>query len=170
MTLRDTLLLFCIFSFLSLKAQNSFAYLRSNTQIPWSDTANEDVMDEVFGAGNWDDLRFETVNLTTLLAEKSFIFMEGGENTADEMETFLDTNITAIENWVNGGGALFLNSAPTEGDGMSLGFGGTSLDFAFVEQGDSMANHAILLGRTFQSVIIGWVLLPLAGEGLRVLG
>ena len=43
------------------------------------------------------------------------------------METFLTANIATIESWVTSGGKLLLNAAPNEGDGMSFGFGGTSL-------------------------------------------
>ena len=41
------------------------AYLRSVVGRPWSVTTNEAAMDQVFGAGNWLDLRYETVNAGT---------------------------------------------------------------------------------------------------------
>jgi hypothetical protein len=83
-------------------------------------------MDTVFGVGNWSDLRYETVNTATLFsAATDFIFMEGGDNNADELEGFLSANAAALSTWVNSGGRLLLNAAPNEGDGMDFGFGVT---------------------------------------------
>ncbi len=105
------------------------AYLRSNTSAPWGVTSsnpgsNEAAMNTVFGTGNWADSRFETVNANLLFSSAyTFIFLEGGDNTANSMENFLITNGTLIQNWVSNGGNLILNAAPNTGDGMSLGFG-----------------------------------------------
>jgi len=49
--------------------------------------------------------------------------MEGGDVDATEMETFLTSNMAAIQNWVSNGGSLFLNAAPNEDNGMDFGFG-----------------------------------------------
>lgn len=110
------------------QASATSVYLRSTAGAPWGQTNNEASMDGVFGAGNWDDLRYETANTGTLFsAATDYIFMEGGDNNANELELFLATNQAAIEAWVFGGGRLFINSAPNEGDGMSYGFGGVAL-------------------------------------------
>ena len=99
-------------------------YLRSNTGAPWGSTANETAMDRVFGAGNWQDLRYETVNPTAVFsAATSFVYMEGSDATALELQSFLTANLSLIEGWVGGGGRLFLNAAPNEGGGMYFGFG-----------------------------------------------
>jgi hypothetical protein len=82
-------------------------------------------MDTVFGVGNWNDLRYETVNTATLFATPDFIFMEGSDDNADEMELFLSTNNAAIESFILGGGVIFFNAAPNEGDGMNYAFGET---------------------------------------------
>jgi len=104
------------------------AYLRSTVGQPWGENTNEDAMDAAFGVGNWDDLRYETVNVGTLLGGGySFLFMEGGDDNANELEAFLGSNIGAIENYVAAGGSLLINAAPNEGDGMSYGFGGVNL-------------------------------------------
>ncbi len=101
-------------------------YLRSTTGAPWGVSTNEAAMTSVFGAGNWVDARYETVNTVTLFsAANSFIFMEGGDSNANELESFLSANAPAISNWVDAGGRLFVNAAPNEGDGMSFGFGVT---------------------------------------------
>ena len=109
---------------------SSIAYLRSNVGQPWYKSSNEQAMSAVFSAGNWADLRYETVNADLLFSSlTTFIFMEGGDFTANELESFLAANGAAIENWVSSGGRLFINSAPNEGDGMDLGFGGIHLNY-----------------------------------------
>lgn len=101
-------------------------YLRSSTGAPWDSTNNEAAMDRVFGDASWRDLRYETVNPTNLFSTNStFIFMEGSDYNASELEAFLMTNSNRMESWVSAGGRLFLNAAPNEGDGMSFGFGVT---------------------------------------------
>ena len=99
-------------------------YLRSDVDMPWGVATNEAAMNSVFGAGNWVDGRYETVNAATLFtAANSFIFMEGGDSSADALEAFLAANSSAVSSWVNAGGRLFVNAAPNMGDGMSFGFG-----------------------------------------------
>ncbi len=99
-------------------------YMRSTVGAPWNQNTNETAMDTVFGNGNWDDLRYETVNAASLFsASNEFIFMEGGDDNADELENFLATNSLAMDSWVSAGGRLFINAAPNEGDGMDFGFG-----------------------------------------------
>lgn len=109
---------------MATSASAAVTYMRSTTGAPWGQTTNEAAMDAAFGAGNWSDLRYETVNSATLFsAANTFIFMEGGDRNADELEAFLGANGAAISAWVNAGGSLFVNAAPNEGDGMSYGFG-----------------------------------------------
>jgi len=99
-------------------------YLRSTVGAPWGVSTNEAAMDTVFGIGMWSDFRYETVNTASLFsASTTFLFMEGGDNNANELEAFLGANALAISDWVNAGGRLFVNAAPNEGDGMSFGFG-----------------------------------------------
>ncbi len=105
-------------------------YVRSTVGQPWGSSSNEAAMDLVFGAGAWQDLRYETLNPATLFSPNtSFIYMEGSDNNASELEAFLTANIGLIETWGMGGGSLFLNAAPNEGDGMSFGFGGVTLTY-----------------------------------------
>jgi hypothetical protein len=101
-------------------------YLRSTVGPPWGETTNEAAMDTVFGAGNWTDERYETVDVGTLLsAATSFIYMEGGDDNADELNAFLTANAAAIASWVSAGGHLFINAAPNEGGNIDFGFGVT---------------------------------------------
>ncbi|MCA9655506.1 MAG: thrombospondin type 3 repeat-containing protein [Myxococcales bacterium] len=111
-------------------AEAAVAYVRSTVSAPWGSTANEQAMDLVFGAGGWDDLRYETVDPMLLLSPVySFIYMEGSDSTALELQAFLMANQAALEAWVNAGGTLFLNAAPNEGGAQAWGFGGITLNY-----------------------------------------
>jgi MYXO-CTERM domain-containing protein len=106
------------------------AYVRSSVAAPWGVSTNETAMDTVFGAGAWDDLRFETVDPDTLFSPSyQFVWLEGSDSNADELNAFFTANQTAIEDWVNNGGTLFMNAAPNEGGNMDWGFGGITLTY-----------------------------------------
>ena len=77
-------------------------------------------MDDAFGVGGWVDERYETVDSALLFAASGFIFMEGSELNADEMEAFIASHLSEINAYLNAGGVIFFNSAPNEGDGMGL--------------------------------------------------
>ncbi len=97
---------------------------------PWFTTTNTTAMTSAFGAEGtgWTRSFFETVDVATAFGpDNCFVFIDGSDSHAIECETFLSANMAAIEAWVSAGGKLLLNSAPNEGDGMSFGFGGTSL-------------------------------------------
>jgi hypothetical protein len=101
-------------------------YMRSTVGAPWNLSGNETTMNAVFGAGNWQDLRYETASPATVFSPaNSFVFLEGGDNNATELETFLNANTATIQTWVTGGGRLLINSAPNEDNGMNMGFGVT---------------------------------------------
>lgn len=124
--LRTHLLIGLLAAGISGAASAAPYYLRSTVGAPWGEATNEAAMDTVFGAGNWGDERYETVNTASLFTNtNSFIFMEGGDGNANELDLFLTTNLPSITSWVNGGGRLLLNAAPNEGNGMSFGFGVT---------------------------------------------
>jgi hypothetical protein len=98
-------------------------YLRDQASEPWGEEANDDAMSQVFG-DNWEEEFFQTVNSGTgsggLFAPSvRFIFLDGGDNGADELEAFLAANEAALKAFTGRGGRLFLNAAPNEGDGMS---------------------------------------------------
>ncbi|MCC6473479.1 MAG: Ig-like domain-containing protein, partial [Burkholderiales bacterium] len=106
-----------------------FAYLNSTVGHPWGSGTNPTAMNAAF-PGGWDDLRFETVDVENLLDTHAFIFLDGSDDGADELEAFLSANLPALEAWVARGNSLFLNAAPNEGDGMSFGFGGVELRYS----------------------------------------
>lgn len=105
------------------------AYLRNNEPDPWQN-GNVIGMNKVFGDGKWDDLRFSVVQADSLFSEKySFIFIDGCDDGAWEMEAFIGQNRILMEDWVSKGGSLFLNAAPNIDNGMELGFGGYQLAY-----------------------------------------
>ena len=106
-------------------------YLRSNTSSePWGYNTNITSMDAVFGSGLWIDEYFETVNVVNAFSTSTkFIFLEGSDSHADELNAFLQSNQSAIETYVNNGGTLLINSAPNEGGDIDFGFGGIMLNY-----------------------------------------
>src|SRR5690242_8908017 len=109
-------------------------YLRSNVIPPWDVTSNEVDMDDVFGASQWKNRQYETVNLSRLLSTSTtMIFMEGGDNNANALKSFLDAHRTELMAWVAVGGRLFINAAPNQGGDIDYGFGVTmtfSMDYS----------------------------------------
>ncbi len=99
---------------------------------PWYTTSNSEHMDAVFGAGEWTTAYYEDADAEAIFSNTTcFVFMEGSDSHASELESFLTAHSTLIENWVASGGHLFLNAAPNEGDGMMFGFGGTELQYSW---------------------------------------
>ncbi|MHC4991907.1 MAG: hypothetical protein ACYTGC_13100, partial [Planctomycetota bacterium] len=106
------------------------AYYLDDGNHPWGNTTNFDAMDSVFGVGGWTNEDFGTVDVGALFAPTtSFIFLDGSDGSAIGLEGFLTANQATLEAWVSGGGALLLNSAPNQDNGMSFGFGGVVLTY-----------------------------------------
>lgn len=115
-------------------AAGNIYYVYSNTTggQPWFTTTNSTAMDQVFTPGGWSTAYYETLDPASVFsAATTFVFLEGSDQHANELETFLTANMSTIEDWVAAGGRLFLNAAPNEGDGMSFGFGGVNLQYAY---------------------------------------
>ncbi len=111
-------------------------YVYSNTTggEPWFTTTNTTAMNTAFGpeGTGWTRGYFETLDVAAVFSpDVCFVFLEGGDSHAIELENFLIANMSTIENWVEMGGHLFLNAAPNEGDGMSYGFGGVTLTYPY---------------------------------------
>lgn len=97
---------------------------------PWYSVSNTAHMNAVFGDGAWTQDYFETVDPVALFStDNCFIYLEGSDTHAEELEAFLSDNAILIQNWVASGGHLFLNAAPNEGDGMSFLFDDTQLNY-----------------------------------------
>ena len=124
-------------------------YMRSSLGQPWGVNTNEAAMDTVFGIGGWSDQRYDSSTPSDVFsASNHFVFLEGSDGNANDLEAYLDSNISTIESWVNSGGSLFVNAAPNEGDGMSFGFGGVSLVvYAYTDNVVAVdASHPIFMG------------------------
>lgn len=106
---------------ITLSAHAGYVY-QSGPSNPWGNTTNDTAMDGAFGAGNWT--RDTTYNLTNILGATA-AFLDGSEFNADELNSFIQANQSALENYVSSGGRLFINSAPNEGGSFNLGFGAT---------------------------------------------
>jgi MYXO-CTERM domain-containing protein len=154
------------------------AYLRSAVDAPWDSATNEQAMTLAFGEGAWQDLRYETVDPAALLSPAyHFLYLEGSDDNADELEAFLTANRAAIELWVERGGRLLLNAAPNEGDGMAFGFGGVTLELGFSADPVTMidpshpafAGEALAASYTGRHVahgqLVGGDLVPLLVDG-----
>lgn len=102
------------------------AYVRSTSGEPWGTLDNDTAMNHVFGTNVWHDLRYETVNPATLFSPAMHcIFLEGSDNNALALATFLTANLSAMQTWVSNGGSLFVNAAPNYGGNINFGFGVT---------------------------------------------
>ncbi|MCC7030196.1 MAG: T9SS type A sorting domain-containing protein [Chitinophagaceae bacterium] len=98
-------------------------------QAPWGQPDNVNAMNDVFGIGGWTQANFSAVAASIFVPGTQFVFIDGSDANAIAMNTFMTANQALIENWVNAGGRLFLNSAPNQGGNMNWGFGGVTLDY-----------------------------------------
>ncbi|MBK9284242.1 MAG: hypothetical protein IPM51_07950 [Sphingobacteriaceae bacterium] len=127
------ILFICSLSLIALftNAQQLKYYLTSSTGQPWGSTSNILNMNTAFGAGNWVQGAFQTVNVNALLQPSvCLIYCDGGSMNATAMNNFLVANMAAIQTWVFNGGRLFLNAGPNQGGNMNYGFGGVTLNYA----------------------------------------
>lgn len=98
------------------------AYMTGTTN-PWGSTSNDAAMNTAFGAGTWD--KFNGFNASVLTAGYDFIFFDGGDGVSGQFESFVNSNRSALENYVANGGALLLNAARWSYGDLNLGFGVT---------------------------------------------
>ncbi|MDA0882922.1 MAG: hypothetical protein O2984_06390, partial [Bacteroidetes bacterium] len=121
------LIFFSVLLGTSYASAQTAAFVTQNT--PWSSSSYANAMDAQFGAGNWTSSTFSSVDVNDLFTNHDFIYLDGSDNSADELESFLAAHGPALESWVADGNRLFLNAAPNEGDGMNFGFGGVALEY-----------------------------------------
>jgi len=106
------------------------AFVNSSVGTPWASSDYATCMDNVFGAGAWDDLFFETANPATLFSPAyTTIYLEGSDNNATAMAAFITANQALIEAWVAAGGLLYINAAPNQGGNINIGFGGVVIEY-----------------------------------------
>lgn len=141
-----------------LKAQQVKYYLTDQQSQPWGSQSNVQNMNLAFGAGNWTQGFFQTINVNALLQPSvCLIYCDGGSMAAASMNNFLVANLPAIQAWVFAGGRLFLNAGPNTGANMNYGFGGVTLNYSNIGNGgggpysspgyaQTIPPHAIYLG------------------------
>ncbi|MBS1583979.1 MAG: hypothetical protein JSS82_00315, partial [Bacteroidetes bacterium] len=125
--LRSLLVIAC-FALAQFKAEAQCAWYIQDVN-PWGQVYNITAMNNVYGAGNWQQGTYSTNPATIFSPTTCMVFLEGSDVNALAMNTFLTANITTIENWVNGGGRLFMNAAPNQGGNINYGFSGTTLQY-----------------------------------------
>lgn len=109
-------------------------YIKSNIGNPWGSTTNQGAMNNAFGALDWTLESFEAATPGDVFSPTtSFVFLEGSDGHANELNTFLIANLGIIETWVNAGGCILINAAPNEGGNINFGFGGTTLVYPSFE-------------------------------------
>nr|AUN35604.1 hypothetical protein [uncultured bacterium] len=121
-------MLFLIFSHFAQGQCGKYLVFNS---APWGQTGDQSAMNAVFGAGGWTQATYNTSASTIFSASNCFVMLEGSEiGNAITLNSFLSTNRTLIENWVNTGGRLFINAAPNEGGNINCGFNNTIINYA----------------------------------------
>lgn len=105
------------------------AFVHAAIGVPYSHLNYTNELTTAFGSANlWHEMTYEGVDAQKLFSDNyNYIYLEGSDHNADELETFFTTYQQLIENWVAAGNVLFLNAAPNEGDGLHVGFGGVQL-------------------------------------------
>lgn len=111
----------------AVEAANAYAY-QTGVSNPWGQTTNNAAMDAAFGAGNWD--LFQGFSISAFSGATRFVFLDGSDDSANQLNTFLTANIAAIEAFVSGGGSVFINAAPNEGGNIAAGFGGVVINYS----------------------------------------
>ena len=101
-----------------------YAYM-TGVNPPWGQNTNEAAMDAAFGAGLWDaSYGFSNSVFTSGYA---FVFFDGGDGAGFELGSFLSTNLSSLETFVNSGGRVLIHAARNDDySQIQTGFG-TSL-------------------------------------------
>ncbi len=141
-TVGSTAAVFLLMASGAAKAGGPEFYYLDGGGFPWGSGDYTTTMDMNFGAGGWANDDYGTVNVGQLLSgDTSFIYMEGGDSSASELNTFLGANLAGLQTWVAAGGTLLLNAAPNEGGNINFGFGGVLLTYPDFDGSDTA--HAV---------------------------
>lgn len=103
-------------------------YYVQNTN-PWGQPTNIDIMNNVYGNGNWTQATYSTPAMTIFSPSTDMVWLEGGDANAYYLNLFLANNHVLIESWVTAGGKLIINAAPNTGGDIDCGFNGTTLHY-----------------------------------------
>ena len=146
--------LICFCLFVTLRANSQARCYISAAAQPWNSSSNINALNASFGSGNWSQYNYSSANMTAILQPTTcLIFIEGGDQTSTAFNAFLTPNLTALQNWVAGGGRLFINAAPNQGGNINYGFGGVTLNYS--GSGTSSNSGIAALGQTGHPVFTG---------------
>jgi hypothetical protein len=123
-------------------------YMRTQDGPPWNRSANEDRLNDVFGAGGWTVIFYESAAPASIFSpETPFVFMEGGQDSNGALATFVDANRSLMESWVTSGGTLLINTAPVATTILNVGFGVTVSSYDASDTGTAAdPGHAVFAG------------------------
>jgi hypothetical protein len=93
---------------------------------PGNPASNDAALDRAFGPGAWQKLTFtNAVGAGIFTSGYKLLFIDGGDGNSGSFDSFINANRTALQNYVAGGGRLFVNAARWGGGPLDLGFGAT---------------------------------------------
>ncbi len=161
--LKLLILLGGFFSIIDLNGQaTDVYYIRRTPPEPWTWApilnTNISDMENMCPDKPFSDAYYSTADPAVVFSPTTlFVFMEGGDDHAIPMKNFIDDNITIIEDWVNNGGAIFMNAAPNYGGDIDCGFGGVTINYpVYSWVGDAIdPTHPIFNG-PFTPVGLSW--------------
>ncbi|MEM6318923.1 MAG: M4 family metallopeptidase [Bacteroidota bacterium] len=104
-----------------------------------------DHMNRVF-AFDWQPLQYETVNANLLFSSAyNVIYLDGVDESALALSTFLDTHQQLIEDWVSEGNALYINISTYRTSFIDVGFNGFRFAYSIADSAYVVnPTHAIL--------------------------
>lgn len=130
---------------------SAVAYVRGPTE-PWGVSGNVDALDRVFGtAGGWTGYQYGSFALSDVFAsDREFVFLEGGDGSNASLNAFLTAgNRALIEDWVQQGGSLLIESAGSRSGGdVACGFGGVVLDWGCDPNGNTYSINGYAVDKT----------------------
>jgi hypothetical protein len=133
------IVLVVLFGCVSQARAASIAYM-TGTSDPWgidpSDAGSPDAaMNQAFGTGSWD--KYNGFDVSIFGGGYNFIYLDGGDGISTQFDTFFSiSTVAALENFVSGGGRLFVNAARWTNGDLNLGFGMTMIGNQFSYTGN----------------------------------
>jgi hypothetical protein len=133
------IVLVVLFGCVSQAQAASIAYM-TGTSDPWgidpSDAGSPDAaMNQAFGTGSWD--KYNGFDVSIFGGGYNFIYLDGGDGISTQFDTFFSiSTVAALENFVSGGGRLFVNAARWTNGDLNLGFGMTMIGNQFSYTGN----------------------------------
>ena len=74
-----------------------------------------------FGNGNWT--KFQGFSTAALSDNFHFLYIDGGDGTSSQFNSFISSHIADLQNFVDSGGHLLIDAARWDQPALNLGFG-----------------------------------------------